>query len=92
MVLMFSITYNFLTSLIRDYFSSSHASVRGFMTAYAEVFAVFGIFLAYLLGSLLPWRLAAITCLIFPLATLVVAISVITIISVFIIETELQFF
>jgi len=43
--------------------------VRGVLTAFSQMFATFGLFLAYLLGSVITWRTAALASLSIPILT-----------------------
>ncbi|KAI8437664.1 hypothetical protein MSG28_011914 [Choristoneura fumiferana] len=54
----------------------SDSSVRGVLTTLTNSFTSAGMFLAYLLGTVLPWRQAALVSLSVPLATMLVVLFV----------------
>ncbi|XP_063375729.1 facilitated trehalose transporter Tret1-like [Cydia amplana] len=54
----------------------SDSSVRGILTTLTNSFTSTGMFLSYLLGTVLPWRLAALVSLAVPLTTMLVVLFV----------------
>lgn len=54
----------------------SEPSIRGILTTLTNSFTSTGIFIAFLLGTVYPWREAALVCLIAPLATMVLVLFV----------------
>ncbi|CAH0402311.1 unnamed protein product [Chilo suppressalis] len=54
----------------------SEPSVRGFLTTLTNGFTSTGMFMAYLLGSVLPWRYAALAALSIPVITMVLVLFV----------------
>ncbi|XP_047034896.1 facilitated trehalose transporter Tret1-like [Helicoverpa zea] len=54
----------------------SDPSIRGILTTLTNGFTATGIFVAYLLGTVLPWRQAALVALTVPLATMVLVLFV----------------
>lgn len=51
--------------------ASSEPSIRGILIAMAGIAATLGLFLVFLLGSLMAWRKVALICFTVPVATLV---------------------
>ncbi|XP_059058729.1 facilitated trehalose transporter Tret1-like [Achroia grisella] len=54
----------------------SDPSLRGFLTTLTNGFTSTGIFVAYLLGTVLPWRQAALVALVVPLLTMLLVLFV----------------
>lgn len=54
----------------------SDAKVRGILTTLTNAFTAMGIFSAYLLGTVLPWREAALVALTIPVTTMVLVLFV----------------
>ncbi|XP_075984887.1 facilitated trehalose transporter Tret1-like isoform X2 [Anticarsia gemmatalis] len=54
----------------------SDPSIRGILTTLTNAFTSTGIFVAYFLGTVLPWRQAALVALVVPLATMVLVLFV----------------
>lgn len=49
----------------------SEPSIRGILTAFSGISATFGLFLVYLLNTLMPWRSVGLICLAVPVITMV---------------------
>ncbi|KAJ0172277.1 hypothetical protein K1T71_012250 [Dendrolimus kikuchii] len=54
----------------------SDSSIRGTLTTLTNLFTAMGIFIAYLLGTVLPWRQAALVALIIPVTTMLLVLFV----------------
>lgn len=63
--------------------NSSDPLVRGILTTLTNGFTSTGIFVAYLLGTVLPWRQAALVALTVPLTTMVLVLFVSIFASIF---------
>lgn len=55
----------FKQSILCLYYSET--SIRGILLASAAIFTAIGYFLIFLLGSFLPWRKVALTCVAVPI-------------------------
>lgn len=54
----------------------SEPSIRGMLTACSAISTNLGIFGTILLGSLMPWRTVAVTCLFLPIITIILLVFV----------------
>lgn len=51
--------------------NNSEPSIRGMMTALSNISATLGLFIVYLLNTLMPWRSVGLVCLAVPVVTMI---------------------